>query len=117
MRRILRNNLPLALTPLEIGYQRQPSDTFGVLSLTGLKFYLILSYANNLIRYNFLYGQENYGAGGGGRTRDINLGKVALYQLSYSRIVRNRLNFQLCASFLCAEEDLNLQEIPQSLLN
>src|SRR3989338_3032563 len=48
MRRILRNNLPLAFTPLEIGCQRQPSDTFGVLSLTGLRFYLILSYAKNL---------------------------------------------------------------------
>ena len=29
-------------------------------------------------------GQKN-GAGNGTRTRDINLGKVALYQLSYSR--------------------------------
>jgi|YelNatPaOPRAMG01_1025707.scaffolds.fasta_scaffold130025_2 hypothetical protein len=28
---------------------------------------------------------EKYGAGDGIRTRDINLGKVALYQLSYSR--------------------------------
>ncbi len=28
------------------------------------------------------------GAGDGIRTRDINLGKVALYQLSYSRFVR-----------------------------
>ena len=27
-----------------------------------------------------------YGAGDGIRTRDINLGKVALYQLSYSRL-------------------------------
>jgi hypothetical protein len=26
-----------------------------------------------------------YGAGGGTRTRDLNLGKVALYQLSYTR--------------------------------
>ena len=26
-----------------------------------------------------------YGAGDGARTRDFNLGKVALYQLSYSR--------------------------------
>ncbi len=26
------------------------------------------------------------GAGGGIRTRDLNLGKVALYQLSYTRI-------------------------------
>jgi hypothetical protein len=30
-------------------------------------------------------GLEIYGAGDGIRTRDINLGKVALYQLSYSR--------------------------------
>jgi hypothetical protein len=30
-----------------------------------------------------------YGAGNGTRTRDINLGKVALYQLSYSRIYLN----------------------------
>ena len=29
--------------------------------------------------------KEGYGAGDGIRTRDINLGKVALYQLSYSR--------------------------------
>jgi hypothetical protein len=30
-------------------------------------------------------------AGNGTRTRDINLGKVALYQLSYSRV--KKLNF------------------------
>ena len=29
---------------------------------------------------------SEYGAGDGIRTRDINLGKVALYQLSYSRV-------------------------------
>ena len=29
---------------------------------------------------------EKVGAGDGVRTRDINLGKVALYQLSYSRL-------------------------------
>ncbi len=29
---------------------------------------------------------ENFGAGNESRTRDLNLGKVALYQLSYSRI-------------------------------
>jgi hypothetical protein len=29
---------------------------------------------------------EGIGAGDGIRTRDINLGKVALYQLSYSRL-------------------------------
>jgi hypothetical protein len=31
-------------------------------------------------------GHENHGAGNETRTRDLNLGKVALYQLSYSRI-------------------------------
>ena len=30
---------------------------------------------------------SEYGAGDRVRTRDINLGKVALYQLSYSRVV------------------------------
>ena len=29
------------------------------------------------------------GAGNESRTRDLNLGKVALYQLSYSRIIQN----------------------------
>ena len=32
-----------------------------------------------------LYGRNFLGAGDGARTRDIDLGKVALYQLSYSR--------------------------------
>ena len=30
----------------------------------------------------------NFGAGNEARTRDLNLGKVALYQLSYSRTAR-----------------------------
>ena len=29
---------------------------------------------------------QNFGAGNEARTRDLNLGKVALYQLSYTRI-------------------------------
>jgi hypothetical protein len=37
-----------------------------------------------LLPFNFL--MKNYGAGGGTRTRDLNLGKVALYQLSYTRL-------------------------------
>jgi hypothetical protein len=37
------------------------------------------------------------GAGDGIRTRDIDLGKVALYQLSYSRLKRN-LHFDLNAA-------------------
>ena len=35
-------------------------------------------------------GQQGNGAGDGIRTRDINLGKVALYQLSYSRAARRK---------------------------
>ncbi len=34
---------------------------------------------------------EFYGAGGGIRTRDPNLGKVVLYQLSYTRIWMRRI--------------------------
>ncbi len=36
-----------------------------------------------------LHSELKNGAGGGIRTRDLNLGKVALYQLSYTRIHRN----------------------------
>ena len=42
--------------------------------------------------FSIIYGRwlmsmdENLGAGDESRTRDLNLGKVALYQLSYSRI-------------------------------
>ena len=35
--------------------------------------------------------QENYGAGDRIRTGDIDLGKVALYQLSYSRSTENSI--------------------------
>lgn len=35
---------------------------------------------------------EKEGAGDETRTRDINLGKVALYQLSYTRILARRQN-------------------------
>ena len=43
-------------------------------------------------------GDLDFGAGNEARTRDINLGKVALYQLSYSRIEEDwnfteRINF------------------------
>lgn len=34
---------------------------------------------------------QNSGAGNEARTRDLNLGKVALYQLSYSRAARDRI--------------------------
>ncbi len=36
-----------------------------------------------LLTFNFL--GKSYGAGGETRTRDPNLGKVVLYQLSYTR--------------------------------
>jgi hypothetical protein len=40
-------------------------------------------------------------AGNGTRTRDIHLGKVTLYQLSYSRVTKNITNSQpFCKSFL-----------------
>ncbi len=39
----------------------------------------------------------NAGAGNEARTRDLNLGKVALYQLSYSRLGRQHFSdFGLC---------------------
>ncbi|MBM2840623.1 MAG: hypothetical protein HW412_1151 [Bacteroidetes bacterium] len=43
-------------------------------------------------------------AGNGTRTRDINLGKVALYQLSYSRMGRSNItnDQNLCKPLLLA---------------
>jgi hypothetical protein len=38
------------------------------------------------------------GAGNETRTRDLNLGKVALYQLSYSRLVASLVNKMFCCS-------------------
>ena len=35
---------------------------------------------------NFTTTRKSFGAGNEARTRDLNLGKVALYQLSYSRV-------------------------------
>ncbi len=40
-----------------------------------------------LLTFNF--SEKDYGAGGGTRTRDLNLGKVALYQLSYTRVMKH----------------------------
>ena len=37
------------------------------------------------IRASITPKNKNFGAGNEARTRDLNLGKVALYQLSYSR--------------------------------
>ncbi len=42
--------------------------------------------------------EKGNGAGNGTRTRDLHLGKVSLYQLSYSRILRNIIT---CAQILC----------------
>ena len=39
-----------------------------------------------------------FGAGNETRTRDLNLGKVALYQLSYSRISENLALYALFAA-------------------
>ena len=45
-------------------------------------------------------GDLDFGAGNEARTRDINLGKVALYQLSYSRVRRNILRIFLSFAIL-----------------
>ena len=47
--------------------------------------------------------QRGDGAGDESRTRDLNLGKVALYQLSYSRISM--------PNFWCPGEDSNLHAV------
>ena len=45
---------------------------------------------------------REFGAGNEARTRDLNLGKVALYQLSYTRIAwLNRLNLQFPPNRFC----------------
>jgi hypothetical protein len=47
-----------------------------------------------------------FGAGDEARTRDLNLGKVALYQLSYSRMV---LHFTASHRLTIANDFLNLE--------
>lgn len=42
---------------------------------------------NDYIKHMENLRRVNIGAGNESRTRDLNLGKVALYQLSYSRII------------------------------
>ncbi len=44
-----------------------------------------------------------FGAGNEARTRDLNLGKVALYQLSYSRIYSRKLYIDKI-KFCCSEK-------------
>gem|GEM_PF-3174318 len=48
---------------------------------------LLLNYKEFFLLIKF----EKHGARNGIRTRDLNLGKVALYQLSYSRYCRSHI--------------------------
>jgi hypothetical protein len=60
-------------------------------------------------------GRGFYGAGDGIRTRDIDLGKVALYQLSYSR--SNRETFIVCHNSLwCQTAPLTGSDSASSVL-
>jgi hypothetical protein len=63
--------------------------------------------------WNLLISMEkNPGAGDESRTRDLNLGKVALYQLSYSRrgvsLLALRLPHCLSTSFFASEAEVYL---------
>ncbi len=49
--------------------------------------------------------RKRNGAGNGTRTRDINLGKVALYQLSYSRSFRRKKYYAIKEAFRSREAD------------
>jgi len=48
------------------------------------------------------------GAGNEARTRDLNLGKVALYQLSYSRTLKNQMK-DVGTSFKNLERETRLE--------
>jgi hypothetical protein len=48
------------------------------------------------------------GAGNEARTRDLNLGKVALYQLSYSRTLKNQMK-DIGTSFRYLERETRLE--------
>jgi hypothetical protein len=61
--------------------------------------------------YGGFQGSKKDGAGDEIRTRDINLGKVALYQLSYSRL--NNANYY----FAQAAPDLSNQSDQTSLIS
>jgi len=56
-----------------------------------------------------------FGAGDEARTRDLNLGKVALYQLSYSRLVFTK-NIDLCEdqNYITTTR-LHVKSIPSSV--
>ena len=51
------------------------------------------------------------GAGNESRTRDLNLGKVALYQLSYSRVHMHSTYFKDGAGNESRTRDLNLGKV------
>ncbi len=53
----------------------------------------------------------NFGAGNEARTRDLNLGKVALYQLSYSRVANLLFKFDAGAGNEARTRDLNLGKV------
>jgi hypothetical protein len=57
-------------------------------------FYLLLHiyYASTTFSSDYICQSQKTGAGEEARTLDLNLGKVALYQLSYSRFARTRLS-------------------------
>ena len=61
-----------------------------------------------------------FGAGNESRTRDLNLGKVALYQLSYSRVQAGKVYAKpwFCGNYLrqtCGMESLRYQAIESSV--
>src|SRR5690242_5794594 len=56
----------------------------------------------------------SFGAGNGTRTRDINLGKVALYQLSYSRLRTANFSDALVRCQAPAANAMRVQGIPGS---
>jgi hypothetical protein len=55
-----------------------------------------------------------FGAGNEARTRDLNLGKVALYQLSYSRIVKTSIIHRQSGVQQLAEDNSKKFERPGS---
>ena len=57
--------------------------------------------------------EGDYGAGDGIRTRDINLGKVALYQLSYSRVLKR---YQPSVSRIVSDLSIHAIVIPKPVL-
>src|SRR5437899_8458123 len=67
-------------------------------------------------------GMKVFGAGDGIRTRDIDLGKVALYQLSYSRpgetsfSTKNKMSVKRCGNVTENTRFINLRKSPFAVL-